>query len=144
MSGAQAEVAASLLRDGRPVSCPLCGDVARYDSSTGLLVCGGPACPGSEVLDVDQVEAELEAAGRRWWQGLDGFEREILREPAAEKAARRVAVELLKRGVDPAVVEQILDALNARRDRPAPRPALAEILVAAAQDVAARRGRRAA
>jgi len=125
---------------GRPLPCPICGDAARYDPAARLLVCSGPGCPASEVLDEREVLDALEAAGRAWWCSLDAFLRDVLREPSAARAARRLARDLLGRGIAPAVAEIIVRAVNAQRDQPALLPELEEALLAAVADLERRRG----
>lgn len=145
MNSGAAEVvvdpAPSLLRDGRAIACPLCGDAARYEPALGLIVCAGPECSAAEVLTVEEIEAQLEAAGRRWWQGLDGFRREVFSERSTENAARHLARGLLEKGIAPEVVEVLVKAVNLLRRRPALGPAIEEALLAAASDVGRRRKR---
>lgn len=141
--------AASSIGNGSPKSTPIEFDFIPSTARCG--VCGEPLRRAAEFrlvscleCSVCETEAEhverIAAAGRAWWQDLDAFHRAILSEPVAVRAARRLTRGLLERGIAAEVVESIVRAVNAQRDRPALLPELEDALLAAVADLQRRHG----
>ncbi|MBZ0103107.1 MAG: hypothetical protein K8I65_13170 [Thermoanaerobaculia bacterium] len=136
--GKLASAPASLLRRtdlAKP--CPLCGwpdgllDLRAVGAGLGCIACFGDWPTEVELL-AEAAERDAEA-----WRSLPGFVRTVLRDPAAERALRRVLGPLLRVGIDPEVVLLIARGVNRLRDQPIPDAEVEDLAVLVAGEVAA-------